>query len=247
MKTESDNSRPASGRSKAGRRSAQALTRERIVDGAIALIDSEGIDALSMRDLGRQLGSSTMAVYRYFESKEQLLDAIIDQVVGAFEPAGINGDWTAKAKAMSLRVRATMLAHPELADLIGREFRRSPTSLRVNAHMIEELDGAGVPTAMLAQTYWAISSYTTGYALLEAQVRRRARHAEGPTTREARARKLTAMMQPVEGISPQALALAPDVLAQPLDEAQFLFGLDCLLAGLATPLAGPGAGVQSAP
>jgi AcrR family transcriptional regulator len=246
MMTESDNGRPASGRSRVGRRAAQALTRERIVNAAIALVDAHGIDALGMRDLGRELGSSTMAVYRYFESKEQLLDAVIDQVVGAFEPAGIDGDWAAKAKAMSLRVRATMLAHPELADLIGREFRRSPTSLRVNAHMIEELDSAGVPTAMLAQTYWAISSYTTGYALLEAQVRRRARRAGGASTRASRAGKLRDMMQPVEGISPQALALAPDVLARPLDEAQFLFGLDCLLAGLAGPLA-RGAHGQSAP
>jgi AcrR family transcriptional regulator len=244
--TESDDGRPASGGSKAARRSASALTRERIVNAAIALIDAQGIEALSMRDLGRELGSSTMAVYRYFESKEQLLDAVIDQVVGAFEPAGINGDWAAKAKAMSLRVRATMLAHPELADLIGREFRRSPTSLRVNAHMIEELDGAGVPPAMLAQTYWTISSYTTGYALLEAQVRRRARQAGGTGTRESRARKLGSMMQPVDGISPQALALAPDVLAQPLDEAQCLFGLDCLLAGLAGPLS-QAADAQSAP
>lgn len=244
--TERDDVRPASGRPRTGRRSGHALTPERIINAAIALIDADGIDALSMRDLGRKLGSSTMAVYRYFESKDQLLDAVIDQVVGAFEPAGIEGDWVTKARAMSLRVRATMLAHPELADLIGREFRRSPTSLRVNAHMIEELDGAGVPTAMLAQTYWAISSYTTGYALLEAQVRRRARQSEARGNRESRARKLGEMMKPVEGISPQALALAPDVLAQPLDEAQFLFGLDCLLAGLAAPLAHVAAG-QSAP
>src|SRR3546814_11836515 len=68
------------------------------------------------------------------------------------------GDWAAKARAMSLRVRGAMLAHPELADMIGREFRRSPTSLRVNAHMIEILSDSGVPDAALAQTYWTISS-----------------------------------------------------------------------------------------
>ena len=244
--TDTAHGRLASGRRKAGLSALPTLNRERIVEVAIALIDARGLNALSMRDLGRDLGSSTMAVYRYFDSKERLLGAIIDHVVGAFEPDGIDGDWAARAKAMSLRVRATMLAHPELADLIGREFRRSPTSLRVNAHMIEELEGAGVPPAMLARVYWTISSYTTGYALLEAQVRRRARTSGSENTKEARARKLAEMMRPVDGISPQALALVPDVLAQPLDEAQFLFGLECLLAGLAHHLAAQGDEAQSA-
>ena len=115
----------ACGRRTAGLSALPTLNRERIVEVAIALIDARGLNALSMRDLGRDLGSSTMAVYRYFDSKERLLDAIIDHVVGAFEPDGIDGDWAARAKAMSLRVRATMLGHPELEDLIGREFRRS--------------------------------------------------------------------------------------------------------------------------
>ncbi|PQM26303.1 hypothetical protein CVO77_14685 [Sphingopyxis lindanitolerans] len=232
-------------RPKAGRRGTGTLTRERIVGAAIALIDAQGIAALSMRELGRELGSSTMAVYRYFENKGDLLDAVIDAVVGAFEPESIDGDWAAKARAMSLRVRGAMLAHPELADMIGREFRRSPTSLRVNAHMIEILSDSGVPDAALAQTYWTISSYTTGYALLEAQVRRRSRQAGDSGSPTARARKLGDMMRPVEGISARALELAPAVLAQPLDEEQFLFGLDCLLAGLADRLDAPGVRGQS--
>ena len=235
------------GRSKAGRHGAAALTRERIIGAAIALIDEQGIAALSMRELGRELGSSTMAVYRYFKNKADLLDAVIDEVVGAFEPEGVDGDWAAKARAMSLRVRGAMLAHPELADLIGREFRRSPISLRVNAHMIEVLSTSGVPGEMLAQTYWAISSYTTGYALLEAQVRRRSRQAGSGGSQAARAQKLTDMMRPVDGISPTALRLAPEVLAQALDESQFLFGLESLLTGLADRIAAHEGRDQSEP
>jgi AcrR family transcriptional regulator len=216
-----------------GRRGAGTLTRDRIIASAIAVIDQDGIAALSMRGLGRELGASTMAVYRYFDNKGQLLDAVMDHVVGAFDPAGIEGDWIAKARGMSLRVRHAMLEHPELADLIGLEFRRSPTSLRVNAHMIEMLSAAGVPEAMLAQTYWAISSYTTGYALLEAQVRRRARVGTGEAALATRERKLAEMMRAVDGISGPALELAPRVLAQPLDDEQFLLGLECLLSGLA--------------
>lgn len=213
------------------------LTRERIIAAALTVIDARGLAALSMRELGRSLGSSTMAVYRHFTDKTALLDAIIDHVVEGFEPAGLDGDWMARARGMCLRVRAAMLAHPELAELIGREFRRSPTSLRVNAHIIEALKASGVPRAALASTYWATSSYTTGYALLEAQVLRRSRGTAVESTLANRERKLAVMMRSVDGLSTEALALAPQVLAQRLDDRQFLFGLDCLLAGLSEVVA----------
>lgn len=193
--------------------------------------------ALNMRELGRALGASTMAVYRHFHNKSDLLDGVIDHVVGLFEPSGLEGSWQAKARAMSLQVREAMLAHPELADLIGREFRRSPTSLRVNAQMIEILRESGVPGELLAQTYWAISSYTTGYALLEAQVRRRNREAPAGSSRDDKVLKLSSMMRSVEGISARGLHLAPQVLSQQLDETQFLFGLECLISGLEARIA----------
>lgn len=232
-------------RKTSGPRDNGGLTRDRIVHAAIGLIDVGGLSALNMRELGRELGSSTMAVYRHFQNKADLLDAVIDHVVGMFDPAGVEGDWAARAKAMSNRVREAMLAHPELAEMIGREFRRSPTSLRVNAEMIAALRDAGVSEALLAQTYWAISSYTTGYALLEAQIRRRLRQPSAKRSHTAKVRKLTAMMREIEGISPEGLELAPQVLARPLDESQFLFGLDCLIAGLAARIADHGVAIQS--
>lgn len=185
-----------------------------------------------MRELGRALGASTMSVYRHFQNKSELIDAVADSVVEGFSPPLMEGPWQTQARAISLQVRAAMLAHPELADFIGRELRRSTTSLRVNSQIIERLREAGVPAELLAEAYWALSSYTTGYALLEAQALRNRRGAVRARPAAARIGKLAGMLETVSGLSEDAARDAAQVLAKPLDDAQFLFGLECLIEGL---------------
>ena len=216
------------------------LSRERILSAALHLIDANGLMTLNMRDLGRALGASTMSVYRHFQNKSDLIDAVVDHVVEGFAPPSTEGSWQDQVKTISINVRTAMLAHPELADLIGRELRRSPTSLRVNAEIIQRLRAAGVPVALLADTYWALSSYTTGYALLEAQTYRHRRQERKQSSAVERVRKLAVMLEVVEDLSEAASREAALVLARPLDDAQFLFGLDCLICGLADKFAAAG-------
>ena len=208
------------------------LSRSRILATALDLIDAKGLNAFNMRDLGTALGASTMGMYRHFRNKSELLDAVVDHVVEGFAPTPMDGGWQAQARALSLRVRAAMLAHPSLADLIGRELRRSPTSLRVNTQIIERLRAAGVPEPLLPHTYWAISSYTTGYALLEAQTYQHRNRSGARTSGTERQRKLAAMLEVVADIPAEARQSAAAILSRPLDDDQFLFGLDCLIRGL---------------
>lgn len=217
---------------KPARRARAELSRDRILAAALELIDAGGLNTLNMRDLGQALGASTMSVYRHFRNKSELVDAVVDHVVEGFAPPVMEGAWQTQARTLSLRVRAAMLAHPELADQIGREFRRSAISLQVNAAIIERLRQAGVPRPLLPDTYWAISSYTNGYALLEAQSHRRRRGSAGPGADADRVRKLAAMLDRVEGLEPEVSRDAAIVLARPLDDRQFLFGLDCLIKGI---------------
>lgn len=201
--------------------------------GALQLIDTRGLEALNMRDLGNVLGASTMSVYRHFRDKDDLLNAVVDHVVAGFMPALTEGSWRDHARTMSLAVRSAMLTHAGLADLIGREFRRSSISLRVNTEIIHRLEGSGVPRELLSETYWALACYTTGHALLEAQALKR--HAQHPKRRLAigeRARKLSLLLRSVEGIDARAVPQAAKVLARPLDDRQFLFGLESLLDGI---------------
>jgi AcrR family transcriptional regulator len=223
----------------AGPKPRPELSRALILDRALALIDERGLDALSMRELGVALGAATMSVYRHFRYKGELLDAVMDEVVEAFAPTGPQADWRAEARALSRNVRRAMLAHPDLADLIGREFRRSDASLRVNIQIIERLRAGGAPEAFLAHAYWALSSYTTGFALLEAQALRRRRGAPAkPSAPPQRKDKIARLMAGVDGVSPAARDTAAAVLARPLDDAQFEFGLDCIIRGLGEVFAG---------
>ncbi|HEY2070593.1 MAG TPA: TetR/AcrR family transcriptional regulator [Rhizomicrobium sp.] len=206
------------------------LSRQAILRAALALIDAKGLAAFNMRELGLALKASPMGAYRHFRNKSELIDAVVDGIVARFAPAKVRGGWQREARDMCIRVRASMLTHPELAFLIGHEFRRSPVSLRVNTGIIERLRTAGVPARLLAETYWALSSYTTGYTLLEAQTYR---HRGRKTRSQAeRARKLTAILSAVEGVSQSTREEAAGVLARRLDDRQFLFGLDCLIRGL---------------
>ena len=216
------------------------LSRALILETALALIDARGLDALNMRDLGAALGAATMSVYRHFRNKADLLEAVMDHIVEGFAPVGPQGDWRSEARSLSRNVRRAMLAHPELADLIGREFRRSGTSLRVNVEIIERLRAGGIPQALLAQAYWATSSYTTGFTLLEAQALRRRRTAGGaPPPLERRTGKIAQLMAEIDELSADARDLAAAVLARPLDDRQFEFGLDCIIRGLDQMLTAP--------
>lgn len=210
------------------------LSRGLILSKAVSLIDERGLDALNMRDLGVALGAATMSVYRHFRNKAELLDAVMDALAEGFAPAGVQEDWRSEARVLSRNVRRTMLAHPDLADLIGREFRRSSVSLRVNIQIIERLRAGGVPDRFLAHAYWALSSYTTGFALLEAQaLRRRRRSGAGGTAASAERRgKIARLIADVDGVSTKARDMAAEVLARPLDDGQFEFGLDCIIRGL---------------
>jgi AcrR family transcriptional regulator len=206
------------------------LSRQKILRAALTLIDTTGLDNFNMRELGIALNASPMSVYRHFRNKSELIDAVVDWVVAGFAAAKTPGGWQAQARAITIRVRAAMMAHPELAFLIGHELRRSPVSLRVNIDIITRLHAAGVPQRLLAETYWLLSSYTTGYTLLEAQsYRHRGRKVR---SQGQRVRKLTAMLRAVDGVSENERHEAAGVLARPLDDRQFLFGLECLIRGL---------------
>ena len=83
----------------------QTLTRERVLRAALALADERGIDALSMRELGRRLGVDAMSLYNHVENKVDLLDGIVDLMVGEIDlPAG-EDDWTSASPELDQKRR----------------------------------------------------------------------------------------------------------------------------------------------
>ncbi|MBT2369396.1 TetR/AcrR family transcriptional regulator [Streptomyces sp. ISL-10] len=110
-------------RAKAVRRT--PLTRDRVLRAAVALADGIGIEALSMRKLAQELGVVPMALYKHVANKEQLLDGMVDVVMGEIDPAVPGSDWKGAVRQRILSARRAFLGHPWAAQVI--QSRSSPT------------------------------------------------------------------------------------------------------------------------
>jgi AcrR family transcriptional regulator len=101
------------------------LTRERVLRTAIALADQGGIESLSMRKLAQALDVVPMALYRHVANKDELLDALVDVVVGEIDAPLVGADWKTALRARILSARRALLRHPWASRLM--ESRKTPT------------------------------------------------------------------------------------------------------------------------
>jgi AcrR family transcriptional regulator len=105
---------------------------DRIVDAAIDVADAEGLDALSMRRLAKELDTGTTSLYRYVTDKEELLELMADAVNGDEPfPEALRSDWRAAFEAVGRSFRQQMLDHPWLAAEIASRPAIGPNMLRV--------------------------------------------------------------------------------------------------------------------
>src|SRR5258706_14014645 len=88
------------------------LTKARVLEAAVAFADRDGIDALSMRKLGQELGVEGMALYRHVRDKDAILDGIVDAVMTEVAAPTRSDDWKASLRELSHAARAVMLQHP---------------------------------------------------------------------------------------------------------------------------------------
>ena len=106
------------------------LTRERVLLAAVHLADRGGLEALSMRKLGQELGVEAMALYRHVRDKDDLLDGIADAIVAEIEVPAAGDDWQATLRATILSARDTMLRHPWAARVVESRIQPGPATLR---------------------------------------------------------------------------------------------------------------------
>lgn len=95
------------------------LTRDRVVVAALAFIDRHGVDALSMRKLGQELGVEAMSLYNHVESKDDLLDAVASRLLELVEVPDSSTDWRDRVMAIADNVRTVGLAHPQAFPLLA--------------------------------------------------------------------------------------------------------------------------------
>jgi AcrR family transcriptional regulator len=106
-------------------------SRAEITAVAVGIADSEGLDAVSMRRVAAGLGTGAASLYRYVETREELLDLMTDSVGGEYALPGPSGDWLADLLAISEQSRAVMARHPWLAGLMITRPVLGPNGVRM--------------------------------------------------------------------------------------------------------------------
>lgn len=140
-----------------------ALTPADVVQAAMAIADKEGLSAVTMHAVATRLGFTTMALYRYFPSKETLLDAVIDAGIGSPPPLREpRADWRAEVTRWSHAKRATLCARPWLAELPFVAAPHGPNWLSWLEAIANSLARTGLVGEDIGQMLSIVDGYTRG-------------------------------------------------------------------------------------
>ncbi|WP_028281376.1 TetR/AcrR family transcriptional regulator [Arthrobacter sp. H5] len=144
------------------------VTRARAVQVAVALADSGGLPALSMRKVAQELGVEAMSLYYHVKSKDDIVDGMVDVVFKEITPPSAGADWKMALRERAESTRSAFVRHPWAISLM----RATPgaATLRYHDAVIECLRSAGFSMAMTAHAMSLLDSYVDGFALQEASL-----------------------------------------------------------------------------
>lgn len=212
------------------------LARERITAAALAIADAEGLEALSMRRVARELGVGTMSLYHYLQGKDDLLDLMHDAVSAEMlVPGTMPADWREAVRAISHQTRDALLRHPWVVDVIGQRPGASPNGMRHVEQSAAAVDGLDVPPEVAGAILLAADDYTIGYVVRVLAARRGANAPETMRRQvlEPHVRELLA-----SGEFPHLARFVAEGGLEVMAADRFDQGLDWLLDGIARSIAG---------
>lgn len=161
------------------KRPRRRLSNDRIVIETLALVDEQGIAAASMRTVARRLGVQVMTLYRYFDNREDLFDAVVEHVVNELgddtllAPGAGDGQWRGYLENLAWGVRGYARAHPHAFPLVATRPPSAPwvnpplRSLRWIETMLQSLGSAGFSDDEVLFAYRTFNSFLLGHLLLE--------------------------------------------------------------------------------
>jgi AcrR family transcriptional regulator len=217
------------------------LTREQIVRAAIDLMDSDGLEGLNMRALGKRLGSAATAIYWHLGSKDDLVALAGDQVWNEIALPDIAAiDWRTATTSMANDLYAMLNRHPWLVRAFGSFVVYGPNKARYDDHSIAVYEAAGFTGARAEQVATTVMTFVLGNALgpaaaatLTRKLGRRGGNGEGLMRESMAKAREVATQFPRLGVRLNTAAAA-DYAASP--EGSFEFGLRAVLDGLEAQL-----------
>jgi AcrR family transcriptional regulator len=215
----------------------RSLNADRIIDASMALLDRDGLDGLSMRRLGAELGSGATSVYWHVANKEALLDLVVDRLMEEANAATrqVPGStWRAELASYAMALRLVLGRHAAAAALISTRAPVGPEGLRFMEGVMSALADAGFGGRQRALAYAALTGYTIGQVIVEQR--------QAPTDGASRSgtgnqlQRLGILLRGVpRGRFPGVFESAAD-LAELTDEEAFEYGLQRMLDGLEAEL-----------
>lgn len=144
-----------------------SLTKDRVLNAAVKLADKHGIDSLSMRKLAQELRVEAMSLYNHVANKDEILDGIVDIIVGEIELPSDADDWRAGMRRRAISAREVFGRHPWAITVMESRTNPGPTSLGYYEAVIRCLRQAGFSIAMAAHAFSVLDSYIYGFAMQE--------------------------------------------------------------------------------
>lgn len=146
-------------------RGKERLSRDAVAAAAIALVDAEGLDALTIRRLATDLGVTPMALYWHFKDKDALLDGIVEAMLGEVrlpDEASPAAAWDARLRELLAALLDVLAAHPAAADLVKGRFLQNEPGRVITEQVLSLLRGAGFSAERSSQLAVSALLFLTG-------------------------------------------------------------------------------------
>lgn len=202
------------------------LPREDIVAAALAILDEEGPDALTLRALAQRLESGTATLYRHFDNRAELLAEVVDRVLGNIHidvEALAEITWQDACRALARALFDVLRQHRNAAPLLAHHIPMGPSAMLQRERALSLLLAKGFSPELAVGAYTTIARHALGFAM---QMSGRA-----PLEQQMEAAMVSARVHAVDPDQFPATAAVADAMPVPL-ESEFEFGLDLLIAGL---------------
>jgi AcrR family transcriptional regulator len=201
------------------------LSRDRVLRAAVSLADEAGIEALSMRKLGQELGVEAMSLYNHVANKDDILGGMVDIVMGEIELPASGADWKVAIRRTAKSAYEVLLGHAWAASLVLTGPGVSYARLRYMDAILGSLRTGGFSAEMTDHAYHALDSHIMGFTLWQVGI-------------SAGLVNISSVTDFLEQLDQEAYPYLAEHAQQhlkerdPEDEGAFAFGLDLILDGL---------------
>jgi AcrR family transcriptional regulator len=220
------------------------LTREDIVTAAVAVANAEGVEAVSMRRLARDLRAGPMSLYWYVESKDELLDLMMERIEGEMHYPDPTGDWRSDLRVIAALTRMALLRHPWAIELMGTRPPSGPNDARNADHLFGVFFKVGTDAHLATRLVATFVTYLHGAVQNDVMESRGQREMDAAMSRMTEEEQAALHEEFVRRITDSTeypnIARMAQAGIDPDDpttrDERFEFGLDLVLDGIATRL-----------